>query len=289
MHRRFTAVACAARAATGKLPPMGAVIRWVEPQMREPLAAAGLRDYGDFVDTSLGVIVSQSGTTRTRRIAIEAGGRRETLFLKRYRYAGPRRRWRWAVDKARVEARNFERLRSRCGLNTPDVIAYGVHRRGVRLLDAFLLTRAVEGAVGLDEWPLAPTPPGAMARLMRAVAGAVARMHAAHFYHFDLQWRNLLIRPAGDGFDVIPIDSSRGGPLRTRWGRAHGRMRDLAQLDKLARQRLTRTQRLRWLTYYLGRRRLSAADRALVREVTRYLDGKLTPEREAVSDQPRGC
>lgn len=253
---------------------MGAVIRWVEPQMREPLAAAGLRDYGDFVDTSLGVVVSQSGTTLTRRITIDSGGRREFLFLKRYRYEDARRRWRWAADKARVEARNFERLRSCCRLSTPDVIAHGVHRRGLWLLDAFLLTRAVEGAVGLDQWAPGSAPPGAMDRLMRDVAMCVARMHAAHYYHFDLQWRNLLVRPSGAGFEIIPIDSARGGLRRTRWGQAHGRMRDLAQLDKLARQRLSRTQRLRWLTCYLGRRRLSADDRRLARDVVRYLDGK---------------
>src|SRR5262249_32299854 len=103
-------------------PDMGCRISILDPSVRPLLEAAGLRDYADFVECQIGELVSQSGTTQTRRIDLDAEGRRETLFLKRYRYTGHRWRHRFRRHKAAIEAHNYAYLRERCGISVPDFI-----------------------------------------------------------------------------------------------------------------------------------------------------------------------
>ncbi|MEE8170546.1 MAG: lipopolysaccharide kinase InaA family protein [Phycisphaerae bacterium] len=254
---------------------MGVDFTFVEQGMRPLLAACGLREYADFVDCAAGEVVSRSGTTLTRRLELDDGVRRETVYLKRYRYDGDRWRHRFRRHKGFVEARNYAILRERCGVRVPDVIAYGGRRSGWRLLDAFLITRAVAGAEPLDRLLVGQSSTLSTRRaLMRVVAETTARMHARHFYHFDLQWRNLLIRPSDDAFEVFVIDSSRGGLRHSPPGRRHGRVRDLASLDKLGRVHLSRADRIRWLRHYLGAERLDSGARRLMHDVHHYIEIK---------------
>jgi tRNA A-37 threonylcarbamoyl transferase component Bud32 len=254
--------------------------------MRPLLAASGLRAYADFVNCDMGDVVGQSGTTLTRRIELRADGACVAIFLKRYQYQGDRWRHRFRRHKGRVEADNLALMRG-CGVPTPDVVAYGGRRRGMRLLDAFLITRGVPGAAtlaalvegdSLPEWAALIRDQGGHGppymALTRRMAELLAGMHARHVYHHDLQWRNVLVAPRGDGFELYFIDSSRGGLRRTPPGRRHGRVRDLASLDKLAAVHLSRADRLRFVRLYLGAKRLGAAGRELVESVRAYVERK---------------
>jgi hypothetical protein len=89
-------------------------------------------------------------------------------------------------------------------------------------------------------------------------------MHAQHFYHLDLQWRNILVEPSGR---LFVIDSSKGRPHWAPLYRSHGRLRDLSSIAKEAFNRLTRSERIRWLRNYLGRKRLQSLDRMIVRAI----------------------
>ncbi|MFH1419195.1 MAG: lipopolysaccharide kinase InaA family protein [Planctomycetota bacterium] len=241
-------------------------LTWVEPEMEQVLKAAGLRQYGDYVACKLGKVVGQSGTTLTKRIRLATSSGHGVYFLKVYRYSGRGWRHRSAVgpwrrhDKGFTEARNYRILREHCGLLVPDVVCHGCRRRWYGVVDAFILTRGVPGAIPLDElaanrWPDAHKAFEDPARrhLLRSTARIVSRMHAAGFYHVDLQWRNLLVanderpHPA-----VYVIDSTRGGLRRCGIYRAHGQLRDLSSLCKQARVSMTRTEQLRWLRDYLG-------------------------------------
>jgi len=245
----------------------------VEADLSPLLLAAGLQTYDDYVNCRLGEVVAHSGTTLTRRITLTDGARHETVYLKRYAYVGQRWRHRFRRDKAGIEVRNFRLLRERCGIGVPDVLAFGARRRGLRLLDAFLMTRAIENAVSLEDWAARQTSPSRADRaaLLRRSAAMVARMHLKHFCHCDLQWRNILVRRGGPAFEMFLIDSARGGVRRTIFGRRHGQTRDLAQLDKLASVRLSRAERVRWLRLYAdeltGHRH--EASSALMRRLTR--------------------
>lgn len=69
--------------------------------------------------------------------------------------------------------------------------------------------------------------------------------------------------------DRLPVGDFWWGPfLRRRI------VKDLACLDKVAKQRLSRTQRLRFYLQYQQRPRLVPADRAVIDQVLRYFEGR---------------
>lgn len=254
--------------------PMAARLTILEGHMKPILAAQGLRHYEDFVAIGPGELIHRSRTAETRRLTLDAGDTL-TVFLKVYRYAGRHRRSRLRQDTAEREANNYAVLREDCGVDVPDVIAHGSRRRGLRLLDAFILTRGVPDAVPLDafaarRWP-DPTAVGddPLRRFLLAeTADMVARMHAIGFYHIDLQWRNLLIAAATAALPrIVVIDSARGAMRRWSLHRAHGRIRDLSSLHKEARARLSTREQLRWLRRYLGVRRFRPEHRALIHTI----------------------
>jgi len=245
----------------------------VEARVTRMWPPAARRDYDAIVSTTEGVLISSDQTSRVRLLPLSEGPSGLTAYLKVYRGPTGLRPW-WIRDKAAVEAHNYSLLRERCGVSVPSVLAWGCRRTRWRVLDAFILTEAVAGAVPLDQyvrqhWPAGP-PRGLdtrRRRLLTATADFVARLHAARFCHIDLQWRNLLVSEAESGPILSVIDCVRGGPRNSplRWW--HGRLRDLSSLYKLGQRRLSRTEQIRWLRAYLGIRRLRPEDRFLVRAV----------------------
>jgi len=242
-------------AADRKIEP-GMRLSLVSPDWAERLDAAGLRRYTDFLDCSAGEIVATTGTSRTRRIELAHANHSYTVFLKQYRYAGARWRHRFRRHKGAVEARNYRLMRDRAGIPVPEVIAHGCRRAGLRLLDAFILTRGIDAAVPLESWwanrgSRHGVPAALRREIIREALDLVARMHRAGFYHVDLQWRNLLIQQSAVGPRLFVLDSSRGGLRRLPWMRWHARMRDLSSLEKTARNFLSRTERARFVHDYL--------------------------------------
>jgi len=244
----------------------------VETAIQDTLMAAGLASYDDFLNRRLGQIVHETGTTQTRRITLGHSGRPEYLYLKSYQYQRPA----WLThDKARREASNYAILRERSEVNVPDVIAFGSRRRFGRIVDAFILTRAVPHAVPLGRlaatlWPepRAAANDNLRRHLLAYTSTMVARMHAAGFCHIDLQWRNLLVSDDGsDAPDVYVIDSARGGLRKWSVRREQGRLRDLSSLYKEAQRRMTPREQLRWLRDYLGVPRFAFEHRALIRTI----------------------
>ena len=190
-------------------------------------------------------------------------------------------RMRWRREKGELETANYALLGDRCGVNVPQVMAHGSRSGGWRYRDGFILTRAIDGAQSLEA--LAAANAGRLGDgVARSVAEIVRRMHAASYFHIDLQWRNILMvtdarvgveSADGGGLRVDPciylLDSPRGGVCMSGVGRAHGQIRDLSSLHKDARRWLSPRVQLRWLKCYLGGRRLTAIDRAMIRTILR--------------------
>jgi hypothetical protein len=235
----------------------------VESVLYDALKAAGLSAYNDFLCCEQGRLVHETGTTRTRHITFPVYGETEEFFLKAYRYEPPA----WlTLDKARREALNYVTLRDRCGVKVPDVIAFGSRRRFGRLVDAFILTRAIPHAIPLDR--VAAADALLRRHLLDCTSSMVSRMHAAGFCHIDLQWRNLLVSNNGSQTpDVFVIDSARGRLRGWPVRREQGRLRDLSSLYKEAQRRLTPREQLRWLRAYLGVMRFAHEHRALIRTI----------------------
>lgn len=111
-----------------------------------------------------------------------------------------------------------------------------------------------------------------MAEVMHQVARHTRCMHDKGFAHNDLKWRNLLVN-GEDAPTVFLIDCPNGtfwrGPmLRYRI------IKDLACLDKIAKYRLSRTQRLRFFLDYAGHARLSVADKRRIRKILNFFAGR---------------
>jgi hypothetical protein len=246
-------------------------IRWtiLDADACDRLRRAGLGDYEAFLRGGDG----PPGGGRARRLALDGPAGGGEFFIKVYRYPSGRSRLR--RDKGQVEARNYAYLRTHCGMAVPEVVCHASRRAGLRIVDAFIVTRAIPGAVPLDRfaagrWPVpaGAAPDRARRALLLATADQVARMHAAGFFHVDLQWRNLLVCAPDDTHPrLFVIDSSRGGPRRWLLFREHGRLRDLSSLAKEAVPRLSRTERVRWLHRYFGVTRLRPEHKAMIRTI----------------------
>lgn len=254
--------------------PMGIVFQILDPGMRDVLLQAGLSSYDDFINCRIGQVVHSSSTTCTRRLALTLASQSHALYLKTYRLE--RRRFSsWSQNKALREAQNYARMRS-IDLNVPALIASGGRRRAGSPVDGFLLTREVPGAVRADDYFSANWPKpsqlrwdASRRRLLQESADMISRMHAACFFHVDLQWRNLLISEEAGQHHPYILDCSRGGFRIHPLTRAHGRLRDLSSLYKEARIRLTRTESLRWLRQYLKLPRLTRGQHALIHAIAR--------------------
>ncbi len=246
---------------------------------RALLDACELRTYADIMalaDRDDPIATSRSG--RTFRVALPHGSGSVDCYLKIHDYSFWRRS-RWRREKGAIEAANYALLRDRCGVNVPEVVAHGARTRGIRYRDGFILTAAIDASESLDAYALA-SDGRVDQRLLRESALLVQRMHAASYFHVDLQWRNILVvgRSAGEGIatdsstdriHLYLLDSPRGGIRSSAAGRMHGRIRDLSSLYKDARRWLTPRAQLRWLKCYLGRARLTSIDRGMIRTILR--------------------
>lgn len=242
---------------------MSTLLTIVDDALQDALRSAGLDSYDDFLHCALGEIVHQSSTTLTRRIVLRHADFADSLYLKTYR---PGLLHGWTRSRPLREGRNYLILRDRCAISVPDVIAFGSRRSFGRWRDGFILTRAVPNAYSLDRLTNCAGP--LRRYLLDQTSALVSQMHAAGFYHIDLQWRNLLVSDDDtDAPKVYVIDSSRGGLRCWRILREHGRLRDLSSLSKEARHRLTPREQLRWLRTYLGVRRFTPPHRALIRTI----------------------
>ena len=254
---------------------MGIKLTLTAPDQSPTLESLGLRRYEDYISCRLGEPIARSSTTETLRIPLDSRAGPGLLYLKRYRYEGACWRHRFRQDKAAIEARNYAIIRRICRLPAPDVIAHGSRRRGLRLLDAFILTRGIPDATPLETFASAGWPDPLAARhdalrrsLLIETARVVSQMHAAGFFHVDLQWRNLLVADTRAQRPTIwLIDPPRGGLRRWPVYAAHGRLRDLSSLAKHAMIMMTARERVRWLRCYFGVGRLSPEHHAIARVI----------------------
>ena len=229
---------------------------------RDVLARAGLATFDDWMDVA----------TDDERPA----GRQETLtrfdlpgrddfgvFLKRCRPAGPMPRFFLRHSRQRREAESAWTLQT-LDVPTVEVVAAGERRRFGCVSAAFVATCEIRGAGPVSE--RATTSRRERNALIDALARVVRRMHDGGFVDHDLYLRNVLVRRTPEGaHEVFIIDSPRGR-LR-RFGQRRGTVRDLACLDRGARTRASRSDRVRFMKTYLGRERLDDADVRLMREI----------------------
>ena len=200
------------------------------------------------------------------------------VFYKQYEHHPPSMKFIGRPSKARCEFRNYD-VFNRLGLACAEKIACGEQRDWLgRLRRAFIITRAIpESSTLLDflpgHFPDRSTMASRTVRdaLCRQLAGMLRRIHLDGFFHNDIYWRNILVtwQPPAEPrlwwIDCPRGQSDRWSPLRHR-----RRLKDLASLDKSAARFCTRGERVAFIKEYLGKARLDAEARKLIREALAY-------------------
>lgn len=203
-------------------------------------------------------------------------------YIKRYTIGRRKLARRWfglrdifGPQRAVKEWRNLQRFHA-WGLPTATLVAWGQERRFGRFVRAALITEELCDTVDLSKLFYQNDPRLRDRRWVAAVSAQVAAytrvLHAHGFAHNDLKWRNLLVT-SGESPQVYLIDCPNG----SFWVRPfldYRIIKDLACLDKVAKQALTRTQRLRFYLNYCGKSRLGPADKRRVRQVVSFFAGR---------------
>lgn len=204
-------------------------------------------------------------------IRIERDGVR--YYVKRYRAGGKGlRRW-FGRPRIKAEWQNLRRF-AKWGISTAPIVAWGLERCCGMFVRGAMITRELPDTRDLAELAHRDDPrlrDGAWIRKVSAqVAAGTRRMHDHHFTHNDLKWRNLLVDEGGRVFFIdCPAGSVWWGPLLRR-----RIVKDLACLDKVGKQALSRSQRLRFYLQYRGRTRLNASDKRRIRQIVGYFEGR---------------
>lgn len=204
-------------------------------------------------------------------IRVEIEGVR--YYVKRYTGAGKGVRRFLGRPRIKAEWQNLK-LFAKWGIPTAPIVAYGLERKAGTFVRGALITRELQGTLDL----------AFMARqndarlhdaawvdcVSRQLAHGTRLMHDRGFAHNDLKWRNLLVNEKAELFFIDCPSGSfwRGSLLRYRI------IKDLACLDKVAKRVLTRTQRLRFYLQYQGRTDLGEDDKARVRQVLKFFEGR---------------
>ncbi|MCB1967893.1 lipopolysaccharide kinase InaA family protein [Accumulibacter sp.] len=252
------------------------MIDWLQnPDYAQGEAATLFGDI-DRVFSLTGELITQDSLSCMLRVTVGS----QRYYVKRYSGSGKnhRRRWfglrRWfGSPRVRAEWQNLLAFRS-WGIPTATLVAYGLERRGGAFTRGAVVTAEIPDSMDLAQINYVNDPRLSDRRWVARVSGKVAdiarTLHAARFAHNDLKWRNLLV----DGeATVYLIDCPSGGYYRGAF-LDYRIIKDLACLDIRARQRLSRSQRLRFYLDYAQRSRLTDEDRKRIRKIVRFFDGR---------------
>lgn len=199
----------------------------------------------------------------------------QSYYIKQYHSTKGIRSW-FGLSRIRQEARN-QLWFSQIGLPAARVVAFGEEHILSRTLRGALITESIDGTEDMAK--MAKQKPELFKnrawvnQLSCQVAEIARTLHQHRFCHNDLKWRNLLVSQDSEQPQVYLIDC----PLGQRFWGPFLRLRiikDLACLDKVGKQVLTRTQRLRFYKEYRQCDTLTVDDRKILHKVLSYFEGR---------------
>jgi tRNA A-37 threonylcarbamoyl transferase component Bud32 len=223
-----------------------------------------------------GPLVTGSVVVNTYRVPLSSGA---AVYFKRYVYNN---KYRYFLQQSRAanEVYCYQQLAD-IGIQTLEPLVLGEIREFGRLIAACVVTREVPDAPSLDEFARqhwCKLPQAERSRVYREISAEIIsqlqRAHRNKFFHFDLKWRNILVRRDADGhYRCTWIDCPRGRYMRLRPGR--GQLVDLSGLARLALSYLSRSQRLRFIYAYLGDQASRRQARHLFMKIDRHLSRRM--------------
>lgn len=244
---------------------------WFNPSLKQTAYANDFATFNAALQQR-GELITQSPHSKVYRYATEAG----CVYIKLYFSAGKKLRRFIGRSRNRAEWENlryFEKL----AIAAPTLIAYGERRICGLFSIGVTVTKEIPNSCDLAE--MATKNPEYLKQktwiktIMQQVAAYTAKLHQQGFIHNDLKWRNILVDKNAATNDVYFIDCPVGRK-RFGWLRGRGIIKDLACLDKVAKQVLTRSQRLRFYYYYIGQSYLDMKHKQQINKIIHFFSGR---------------
>lgn len=250
---------------------------WVHPEYQGLLAENNLCDFDALLRTSGERQLSKRGLAKWRErlaLTLSSPTGKQRFFLKRYSCPPLGQRLKALLTNTPVTAkaeRHWVATVVRLGIEAPMPVAYGIRRTAWRDVNSLLLTAALPGE-SLERWLPARANQldrPARLRLCDLLAEMTAKLHNAGLVHRDLYLSHIFVDCQSDGAcRLFLLDLQR--VLQPRWRLRRWVVKDLASLNYSApRSVVTQADRMRWLKRYLGKKKLSTVDRALIRAIVR--------------------
>ena len=243
---------------------------WVEENLSKSAAGKYFQSL-DSVFSLSGEVLSDGLLNRMTRVEIDG-----TIYYVKLYFRGGRRLRRW-LGQSRLETEwlNLQRFRE-WGLPCPEILAYGIEKRGPFYLRGALLTSDIPNAPDLVYWVKNHPAQFENDEWLRTVSGQVAAicrtLHSRKFAHGDLKWRNLLVSK-GENPRVFCIDCPDGRFWRQPFLN-YRIIKDLACLDKIANKVLSKTQRLRFYLDYRQEKKLTPKSKKQIHKILRFFLGR---------------
>lgn len=234
------------------LPCLHGTFTHYEKPWETELKSLGILPTVPWTEIKAGTQVSRS--KRVNCFLIEKNGKK--AFFKTYQLHDKFWEFFLRPSKCLTEVRNYL-IMKKIGIPCPQVIAYGERRNIASLHENFIVTEAIEDAEDLsdyaEKWHTikdASEKNEIYRSLSKEILKQTLTAHNNNFFHFDLHWRNILIKKNEDGeWLSFWIDSPRGRTMNINSRR--GRIVDLSCLARLAIYYLSKTQRYRFICDYL--------------------------------------
>jgi len=162
------------------------------------------------------------------------------------------------------------------GIATAPVVAYGMETRFGLFQRGALITQEIPCSTDLAR--LARRNDARLAdrqwvkHISQQAADAMRIMHRMGFIHNDFKWRNLLV----DAHDhLFLIDCPLGAFWRSKLFE-YRVLKEFATLDRVARYKLSNTQRLRFYLQYADKNRLDAEDKRFIRKLAQRKERRVS-------------
>jgi tRNA A-37 threonylcarbamoyl transferase component Bud32 len=202
----------------------------------------------------------------------------KTYFIKRYFRSKNIGSW-LGFSRFQKELRN-QLWFNQQGISSAKVVAFGEHRFLLKTLKGVLITEGVNDTRELSE--IAKNIPEKFSdkhwrdAIIAQIADITAQLHQARFCHNDLHWRNILVQQSLTNHEakIFLIDCPSGKKLTWPFLNYH-KLKDLANLDKLAPRYLSRTQRLSFFMKYRGINKLTPKDKIMIKEVMQHKENRI--------------
>lgn len=253
----------------------------VGPPFREILESHGLGSFRSLFDAPGGDLYKENRFRSVVRITLTGKAGPASFFLKRHRRHSLRDlllhflRGGSLLSPGHNEWEACEQLRL-LGIPACTPVAWGERSWLGLPLKSLFLSLQVEGAERLEDFivrafavPNKPEHKELKAGLIEMLSDYARRLHDAGLFHRDFYLGHVLVTNDGHGgHPLLIIDLQRVG--KRSWLSRRARVKDLAAMNYTAASgQISRTDRLRFLSQYLGKKRLGPSDKELVRAIER--------------------